>query len=124
MNIRTAAILIGITFILVGVLGFVPNPIIADSRDAIFHADAVHSLVHIISGIFFLVFALAATSYLAGFMKIFGIVYFLLGVLGLFTIGSEGMTRLLGFLHVNGADNYLHIALGLLIFFASILRRG
>jgi hypothetical protein len=124
MKITTAGILIGVTFILVGILGFFPNPIIADSHDAIFHADAVHSSVHIISGVLFLVFALAAVNYLSIFMKVFGIVYFLLGVLGLFSIGSEDMTtKLLGFLHVNGPDNYLHIALGMVIFLASMLKR-
>jgi hypothetical protein len=122
MNTKSASILIGVIFIAVGLLGFAPNPIIANSEDAIFHADAVHSSVHIISGVLFIVFALAAPARVALFMKVFGAVYFLLGVLGLFTIGSAGMTRLLGFLHVNGPDNYLHIALGLVIFLASMLR--
>jgi hypothetical protein len=36
-------------------------------------------------------------------------------------IGSEGMTKVLGFLHVNGADNYLHIGLGLLILLLGFL---
>lgn len=123
MTIRTAAIIIGITFIVVGILGFFPNPIIADSHDAIFHADAVHSSVHIISGVLFLVFAYGVVGYLSTFMKVFAIVYFLLGVMGLFNIGSDGMTKLLGFLHVNGPDNYLHIVLGVVIFLGSMLRR-
>lgn len=123
MNMKRAAVIIGIVFIAVGFLGFFPNPIIANSMDAIFHADAVHSGVHILSGALFLVFALAATDKLSGFLKIFGAVYFLLGVVGLISIGSEGMTQLLGFLHVNGADNYLHIALGAVIFMASLLPR-
>jgi len=54
-------------------------------------------------------------------LKVFGIVYLLLGVLGIFTIGSEGMTKLLGFIPVNGADNYLHIGLGVVIFLAGLL---
>jgi hypothetical protein len=122
MNTKTASILIGLTFVAVGLLGFVPNPIIANSSEAIFHADAVHSTVHIVSGVLFLLFAFAAPDKAGTFLKIFGVVYFLLGVLGLFTIGSEGMTRLLGFLHVNGADNYLHIILGVVIFLAGMLR--
>ena len=55
-------------------------------------------------------------------MKIFGVIYFLLGVMGLLNIGSEGTTTLLGFLHVNGADNYLHIALGVIIFLAGMMK--
>lgn len=123
MTTKTACMIFGFVFIAVGLLGFVPNPIIADSHDAIFHADAVHSTVHIVSGVLFVVFSLGTAAYASVFMKIFGIVYFLLGVLGLMSIGSEGMTRLLGFLHVNGPDNILHMVLGVAIFAASMLRQ-
>jgi Domain of unknown function (DUF4383) len=119
MKTKTAAIIIGIVFIAVGLLGFVPNPIIGDSDTAIFHADTVHNLVHIVSGALFLIVALFSPASAGLFLKIFGVVYFLLGVLGLINIGSEGMGTLLGFLHVNGADNFLHIALGLVIFLAA-----
>jgi hypothetical protein len=122
MTTKTASLAIGFVFIAVGLLGFVPNPIISDSHDAIFHADAVHSSVHILSGVLFVVFGLGTAAYAPMFMKIFGVVYFLLGVMGLVTIGDEGMTRLLGFLHVNGPDNFLHIALGIVIFAASMLK--
>jgi hypothetical protein len=122
MNIKTAALIIGFTFIAVGLLGFMPNPIIYDSDNAIFHADAVHSSVHLLSGILFIIFATALPARTALFMKIFGVVYFLLGVLGLVSIGVSGMTQLLGFLHVNGPDNILHILLGAAIFAASMLR--
>ncbi len=118
MNAKTASIAIGIVFLLVGLLGFVPNPIISDSHDAIFHADAIHNSVHIVSGILFLIVGLAAPGFAATFCKIFGAVYFLLGILGLMNVGSDGMTELLGFLHVNGPDNYLHIGLGIAIFAA------
>ena len=119
MKTKTAAIIIGIVFIAVGLLGFVPNPIIGDSDTAIFHADTVHNIVHIVSGALFLIIALFSPGSASLFMKIFGVVYFLLGVIGLINIGSEGMGTLLGFLHVNGADNFLHIALGLVIFLAA-----
>jgi hypothetical protein len=122
MTPKTASLVMGFTFIAVGLLGFVPNPVIYDSQDAIFHADAVHSSVHIVSGILFLAFALGAAAHAPIFMKVFGIVYFLLGVMGIVTMGDDGMTRLLGFLHVNGPDNFLHIALGIVIFLASTLK--
>lgn len=120
MNTKTASIVIGIIFIAVGLLGFIPNPIVG-AHDAIFHTDVVHNMVHIISGILFLIIAFAAPARAGLFLKIFGIVYLFLGVLGLLTIGSEGMTELLGFLPVNGADNYLHIGLGIFIFLAGLL---
>lgn len=121
MNTKTASLVIGIIFIAVGLLGFMANPIVGSSHEAIFHTDAVHNGVHIISGVLFLLIALAAPARAGMFLKVFGIVYLLLGVLGLATIGSDEMTHLLGFLAVNRADNYLHIALGIVIFLAGML---
>jgi|SRR5687767_908650 len=123
MTTKTASILIGIVFVAVGLLGFVSNPIIGESDTAIFHADTTHNVVHIVSGVLFLFIGFAASGFAGTFLKIFGIVYFFLGVLGMINIGDDGMTQLLGFLHVNGADNYLHIGLGILIFLAGMLPR-
>ena len=116
MAAKTAAIILGIVFIAVGLLGYIDNPIIGASDKAIFHADSVHNMVHIVSGVLFLVIALAAPGFAAGFLKVFGIVYLLIGIIGFVQYGSAGMGKVLGFLHVNGADNYLHVGLGLLIF--------
>ena len=123
MTTKAASILIGIVFIAVGLLGFISNPIIGETDTAIFHADTTHNAVHIVSGVLFLIIGFAAPGSAATFLKIFGIVYFFLGVLGMMNIGDDGMTQLLGFLHVNGADNYLHIGLGIIIFLAGLLPR-
>jgi hypothetical protein len=120
MTSRTAAILFGIVFILVGIMGFFANPIVG-TNNSIFHADTVHNLVHIISGTLFLIFAFAAPGNVSAFMKTFGVIYFLIGMIGLLTIASQGETKVLGFLHLNGPDNYLHIALGLAIFLMGML---
>jgi len=122
MKAKTAAIIFGLAFVAVGLLGFVSNPIVGSSADAIFHTDRVHNIVHIVSGALFLFVAFAAPASASGFLKIFGIVYLLLGVYGMFTMGSDETAKLLGFLHVNKADNYLHIGLGLIIFLAGTMR--
>jgi len=124
MNTKTASIIIGIIFLAVGLLGFVSNPVVGESHNAIFHADKVHNMVHIISGILFLIVALAAPARSSFFLKLFGIVYLLLGVLGFAAIGDSGMVTLLGFLTVNGADNYLHIVLGITIFLAGLFPKS
>ena len=121
MNTKTASLIIGIIFLAVGILGFVANPVIGDSMGAIFHADPVHNCVHIISGVLFLIFAFAAPASAGFYLKLFGVVYFILGVVGMATIGDSEMIKLLGFLHVNAADNYLHIVLGVIIFLAGWL---
>lgn len=122
MNTKTAAIVIGLAFLAVGLLGFVSNPIIGASPDAIFHTDKVHNIVHIVSGALFLLIAIAAPASAATFLKIFGIVYLGLGIYGMATMGSAESQELLGFLHVNKADNYLHIGLGIIIFLAGLMR--
>ncbi len=123
MTARTAALAIGIIFIVVGLLGFIDNPIIGSSEKALFHADTVHNLVHIISGLLFVLIAMAAPASASTVMVIFGIVYLLIGILGLTSVGEDGMAKVLGFLHVNAADNYLHIALGIVIALAGMITR-
>ena len=122
MNTKTASLVIGILFLLIGILGFIPNPIVGPDHWALFHADTVHSIVHLVSGALFLFLALAMPSAAPTFHKIFGVIYFLIGVLGIMNVGAEGMSTVLGFLHVNEADNYLHIVLGLVIFLAGMMR--
>ena len=123
MSTKTAALVIGVIFILVGILGFVDNPVIGTSENAIFHADKVHNMVHIISGALFVLIAMAAPAYAGTFLIIFGIVYLAIGVIGLMNMGNEGMGVVLGFLHVNAADNYLHIVLGIVILLAGLATR-
>lgn len=118
MKTKTAAIILGLAFVAVGLLGFVSNPIVGSSADAIFHTDKVHNIVHIVSGALFLLVALAAPASAGAFLKIFGVVYLGLGIYGMVTMGSSESKELLGFLHVNKADNYLHIGLGFVIFLA------
>jgi hypothetical protein len=120
MTARTAAILFGIVFIIFGIVGYISNPVVGASDDTLFHSDSLHNIVHIASGVLFLLFGIAAPQNASGFLKVFGIIYFVIGVIGLINIGSAGMTKVLGFLHVNQADNYLHIGLGLIILLAGI----
>src|SRR5688572_19148134 len=125
MKMKTAALLTGLIFLAVGLLGFTSNSIIGESHEAIFHADTTHNIVHIVSGLLFILFAVAIPGYTNLFLQVFGVVYFLIGVLGLFKIGDAGTTKVLGFLHVNGPDNYLHLGLGILIFMAgTVLRKS
>ena len=123
MTAKTAALAIGIIFIVVGLLGFIDNPIVGSSEKAIFHADTVHNMVHIISGLLFVLVAMAAPASASTVMIIFGIVYLLIGILGITSVGENGMAKVLGFLHVNAADNYLHIALGIVIALAGMITR-
>ena len=121
MSTKTASLILGIVFITVGILGYFPNDIISQSGDALFHTDSLHNIIHIVSGVLFILFALAIPARASTFLKVFGIIYLLLGIVGIATIGNEEHIRLFGFLLVNEADNFLHIGLGAAILLAGFL---
>ena len=114
--VQSIAALVGVVFLLVGVLGFVPG-ITTHYHDlsfaghdsgakllGVFQVSILHNLVHLLFGIVGL--ALAKTveggrNFLVGG----GTVYLALWVLGV--VGGGG------WIPVNTADNWLHFALGL-----------
>ncbi|MCA1633443.1 MAG: DUF4383 domain-containing protein [Acidobacteria bacterium] len=96
---KTVATLIGVLFILVGIVGFLAPGV------AGFHLSMAHNLIHIVSGAVSLYFGLKGT--LAGarlFCIVFGAVYGLLGVAG-FLFGGAGNHTMSGIAH--GADSRL-----------------
>ena len=101
LNTKTAALVLGIVFVVVGLLGFVNNPVLG-----LFAVNGAHNLVHLGSGI--LILAGAYTAIGAGTtLKVFGVVYALVAVLGFFQSGD----MLLGLLVNNMADKWLHVLL-------------
>lgn len=101
MTARLAAIVLGIILVLLGLLGFFTNPMLG-----LFAVNPMHNLVHIVSGIVLL--AGAYSSLGSGpALKIIGIVYVLVTILGFFTTSGDGM--LLGIIANNTADNWLHL---------------
>jgi hypothetical protein len=102
---KTFAMVFGWIFIVLGVLGFFQNPLISSASGAWFVADTAHNLVHLISGIIFLWVAYSAAHKAAMTLKVFGVIYLLVALIGFFT--SSG--SILGLFMVNGADNWLHL---------------
>ncbi len=95
--------IVGVVFILLGLIGFVNDPILG-----IFEVDTLHNLVHLASGILALVFASQGEAQARRFALILGIVYGLVTILG-FLSGDSG--EILGLISTNGADNVLHLVL-------------
>ena len=122
MTAKSLATIIGVIFIIVGILGFIDNPIVGKSENAIFRTDMLHNIVHIVSGVLFVCFAMFAAASVRSFMILFGLIYLALGVIGAMQIGHAEM-KLFGFLHVNKMDNYLHIVLGVVIMLAGFVSR-
>ena len=108
--LKTAAILFGIVFLLVGVLGFVPGiTTTGQMLLGIFHVNAVHNIVHLLSGAVALITGLTSTAAARMYFRVFGIVYALVAILGFFV----GYGLLLGLISNNMADTWLHVLIAL-----------
>jgi hypothetical protein len=106
MTARLAAIVIGIVFVVIGLLGFVNNPVLG-----LFAVNPLHNVVHIVSGLVLL--AGAYSSLGSGMaLKIIGVIYAIVAILGFFMMGSDGM--MFG-LAMNTADQWLHVVLAIVI---------
>ena len=119
---KTIAKILGVVFVLVGLLGFImPNLLGA-------HLSTTHNLVHLISGAVALYFGFAGTLSAAKlFCIIFGIVYALLGVCGfLLGVGPDRMFEALAGLglHLGTMDHIIHILLGLLFLIGGFLTKA
>ena len=114
---KTVALVFGIVFLLIGLLGFVPALTPGGALLGLFMVNGVHSIVHILFGIFGI--AAAFTGFSRLYNKVGGVIYLVLAVvgfvalLGLTALAPGGM--LLGLVATNMADNVLHLVLGLVL---------
>lgn len=111
------AVTLGIIFLVVGILGLLGGVGIV-GQNGLFMTDAVHDWVHIISGLILLVVALAATARSAAALITIGVIYLIVAILGFFT------NPVLGFINVNGADNWLHLVLAIVLIWGGYANKG
>ena len=118
-TVQTLTMLVGVTFVLVGILGFIPG-ITTNYSDmefagknsgaellGIFQVSILHNLVHILFGIAGLALARSwdgARTYLIGG----GVIYLVLWLYGLFVSAGDDAN----FIPFNTADDWLHFGLG------------
>lgn len=110
LNARNVAFVLGVIMLIVGVLGYVPNPIVGPR--GFFVTNNLHNLVHILSGIFLLLGVYTAlTPSLA--LKILGVVYAIVAVCG-FVVMKGGDGLMFG-IAMNMMDHWLHVVLAIVI---------
>ena len=117
--IQTAATVVSVVFIAVGVLGFIPGittdfdtiTFAGHDSDAmllgIFQVSVLHNIVHLLFGIVGLALARTAAG-ARNFLIGGGLVYLLLWVYGLVVDESSDAN----FVPLNDADDWLHLVLG------------
>ncbi|MBX4187824.1 MAG: DUF4383 domain-containing protein [Candidatus Doudnabacteria bacterium] len=111
---KSLVMVLGVVFVVVGVLGFFNNPVLG-----LFEVDAVHNIVHLLSGIVALLMASMGEASAKTYAKVFGLIYGLVTVLG-FIMGGDG--KVLGLMQINGADNILHVLLTLILLYVGFSR--
>ena len=109
--VKTLGILFGTVFLAVGILGFVPGITTNDMLLNIFMVNAAHSVVHIASGVIFLLASMSGAGAARLWFQIFGIIYALVAVLGF--MNPTGL--LLGMISNNPADTWLHVVLAVVM---------
>jgi hypothetical protein len=122
MSTRTAALVFGVVFALVGIVGFVPSPPPIDAPAltanhghglalGMFPTNTVHNLVHLLFGA--LGFAAWGTGRARGYFQVLAVSYALLAVLGL----NAATNTTFGLIPIWGADVYLHAAVAIVAFY-------
>jgi hypothetical protein len=111
--VKTAAVIFGIVFLAIGILGFVPGITTDDMLLGIFMVNPAHSVVHIVSGIIFLIAAMAGAGASRTWFQIFGIIYAIVAIWG-FAVGT-GNT--LWVVSNNPAVTWLHVVLAVIMLF-------
>lgn len=114
---KTLALVFGIVFVLVGLLGFVSNPLVGAT--GLFMTDGLHNIVHLLFGIILIWASRGGAARSASWLKILGVVYLVLAVLG-FLLAPNG-PMLLGIVAVNMADHWLHVVLGVVLLLAAFM---
>jgi hypothetical protein len=118
--VQTAALAVGVVFLLVGILGFIPGittqydtmSIAGHHSDAqllgIFNVSALHNIVHLLFGLAGLLLSRTFNG-ARGFLIGGGVIYLVLWLYGLVIDQHSGVN----FVPVNTADNWLHFVLGI-----------
>ncbi len=105
MTLKIAALIFGAFFILAGIAGFIPALAPDHLLFGLFMVDPIHNCIHLLSGIFALIGAIKV-PWAIMYFKVFGVIYGLVTILGF-------ITEDLILIHVNLADNLLHLAISL-----------
>ena len=117
---KTICTLLGVVFILVGLVGFAaPNLLGA-------HFTPIHNVIHLVSGAIALFLGLKGSLSAARmFCLIFGVVYLLLGIVGFGAgTGDDRMFHVMDGLEFGTMDHIIHVVLGSIFLIGGLMTSG
>jgi hypothetical protein len=121
---RTVAVALGVVYLIVGVAGFIPPlvtgspppdmPSATGSLLGIFPINALHNVVHLVIGAA-LVYGSTATRSAIQVSRVVGIVYLIVGVLGIVAPDTFGL------MPIGGTDILLHLGTALVLLYIGFM---
>jgi len=110
--LRTWMMVAGVALLGAGLLGFIDNPIASNNENALFRVNALHNVIHIVSGLLALGIAFGLRGRDQANAAIgFGVLYGAVAVLG---IVDPNLFGLMADAPINAADHALHIGLAVI----------
>jgi len=108
---KTFTLIVGAVFFLLGVAGFVNNPLIGER--AFFYAGTTLNIVHMIAGAILWIVARTMSHRAEHALQAIGFIFLFVSIFGFILPSAE--QPLFGIIHVSVADNWLHLAFGTLL---------
>ena len=116
--VRTFALILGIAFLLIGVLGFLPAPFVTTPADmhgvtvhanhgyllGLFPVNLLHNVVHIAFGVWGIAAYLTGMGASRLFARAVTVIYAVLAIMGLF----PRLDTVFGLIPIHGNDAWLH----------------
>jgi len=118
---KKIGIIIGAVFVVIGLIGFISNPVVGSS-DSLFATNTAHDIVHVLTGLILIGIAMSRVSKLGTALKTFGIIYLAVAIFGFFAVNAgSGTGMVFSLLEVNTASNWLHVVLSIVLFAAGVV---
>ena len=111
-NADVLAKIFGAIFLIVGILGFIPNPLVSDH--GVFLVNGAHNIVHIVTGLIFFAGAYWGAPVMT--IRWLAVIYAIVAVLGILMPNSA-----LAGVEMNWADNWLHVVLAIVLLFVGFM---
>lgn len=111
--LKKMSVVFGVVLLLVGVLGFIPGITTDNHLLGIFHVNALHNIIHLVSGAVALYCGMTSVKASKTYFQVFGVIYALVAILG-FVYGDNAI---LGLVANNMADTWLHVVIAVTVLY-------